>query len=135
MPGPAPKRSSQRRRRNKTEVEKATSDGEARAPKLTGRHSALGRRFWDRLSKSGQAQFFEPSDWAQAELAVVAIDVFVREPSAAMLRSIDSMMTGLLVTEGARRRVRLELEAPVEAPGLDDEVAKLDEYRRRLSPG
>jgi len=134
MPGPPPKRSSQRRRRNKTApTTKAIAAREVLGPKLTGRHSAAARRFWEALRRSGQAQFFEPSDWAAAELVVAAIDTFIKKPSAMMLASINSAMSNLLVTEGDRRRVRLELERPDETqPDDASEIAKLDEYRRRI---
>lgn len=133
MPGPPPKHSDQRRRRNKVDVEKAVADGVSRAPKLTGSHSAVAKRFWERLGESGQAQFFQPSDWSQAELVVLAIDAFVSKPSAMMLQSINSAMSSLLVTEGDRRRLRLELQAPSDSEdGGDDDVAWFDDARRRL---
>lgn len=136
MPGPPPKRSNQRRRRNKPDVEiqSASSDGVVRGPELKGPHSAIGKRFWEGLRRSGQAQFFQDSDWAAAELTVLAIDEFVKKPSAMMLASINSAMSNLLVTEGDRRRVRLELGGP-EVEEVPDDVARIDEYRRRLESG
>jgi len=103
---------------------------------LDGEHSAMAKRFWEALRRSGQAQFYEESDWAAAELLVVAIDSFVRKPSAMLLASINSGMSSLLVTEGDRRRARLELEREGGGGEGDDDagdVTKLDEYRRRLS--
>ena len=134
MPGPPPKRSTHRRRRNAgPPVDTATSDGEVRGPALVGRHSAIGVRWYEALRRSGQSQFFEPSDWAVAELVVTAIDAFSRSPSAVMLASINTAMTNLLATEGDRRRLRLELEKPAPAAptGATDPVALLDEYRTR----
>ena len=131
MPGPPPKRSSQRRRRNRVTVDKAATDSEVRGPELRGRHSAVARRFYDALRRSGQAQFFEASDWAAAELAVAAIDAFMREPSAALLSAINTSMSNLLTTEADRRRLRLELVRPdEEEEGLGD-VPNLDDFRRR----
>jgi hypothetical protein len=132
--GPVPKRSTQRRRRNKEgRPDVVTVPADLQAPKLTGTHSAVAKRFWEALGQSGQAQFFEPSDWAAAELVVIAIDSFVKRPSAMLLASINSAMTNLLVTEGDRRRVRLELERPTEEPDGDAEIAELDDFRRRIS--
>jgi hypothetical protein len=134
MPGPPPKRDVQRRRVNppaKGPADKATSDGMVRGPKLIGTHSAVGRRFWVALQSSGQAQFFEPSDWAAAELVVLAIDSFVRKPSSMMLAAIQTGMTNLLVTEGDRRRARLELER-LGSEGGEGDVSWLDDARRRL---
>jgi len=133
MPGPVPKRSDQRRRRNKSHVEKAVADGLNRAPELVGDHSEVAVRFWEALGRSGQAQFFQPSDWAQAELVVLAIDEFVRKPTALMFQAVTSAMSNLLVTEGDRRRLRLELEREPSGSEEDaDGVTWIDDARNRL---
>lgn len=133
--GPAPKRKSQLRRKNVAEpVESAVSDGSVYGPELPGVHCEESARFWEALRTSGQAQFYEPSDWAMAELILIAIDAFVARPSAMMLASLNSALSSLLVTEGDRRRARLELEREQPAaPDADTDVTELDEYRRRLS--
>lgn len=132
--GPPPKRSSLRRRSNKVEgLTRAVADGQVRGPGLPGQHSPMARRFWKALRASGQAQFYEPSDWAYAELVVEAIDAFVKKPSAMMLASINSAMASLLVTEGDRRRARFELERPEPEPeSVDEQVPRLEEFRRRV---
>lgn len=132
--GPPPKRSDQRRRRNKVEIDRAPADGEWGEPLEPAEHSETALRFWEALRHSGQAQFYQASDWAAAELVVIAIDAFAKKPSAVMLASINSAMSSLLVTEGDRRRMRLELERQ-KAPG--DEIADVSElsYRRRLKSG
>lgn len=133
--GPVPKRKSQLRRQNVTEpVTTAVSDGAVRGYELPGEHSEQAARFWMALRTSGQAQFYEASDWAMAELILIAIDAFVARPSAMMLASLNSALSNLLVTEGDRRRARLELERqPVVEPDADSDVAELDEYRQRLA--
>lgn len=131
MSGPPPKRSDQRRRRNQVDVESATTDDEVRGPALTGTHSAVGKRFYEALRRSGQAQFFQPSDWAAAELTVLAIDNFVKKPAAMMLASIQHSMSSLLVTEADRRRLHLELERPKPAEDGDGGVSWLDSARQR----
>jgi len=130
--GPPPKREDQRRRRNKTEpVTKAVSDGLVRGPDLVGKHKAASVRFYEALRRSGQAQFFEPSDWAYAQdIVCTAIDAYIEKPSAMMLQSLNSAMSSLLVTESDRRRLRVELEqADVEETG---DVSDIDVWRRRL---
>jgi hypothetical protein len=130
--GPPPKRDSQRRRRNaptKGFAEKVTAPDAVRGPDLVGRHSAVGRRFYEALRRSGQAQFFEPSDWSAAELVVLAIDTFVAKPSATMLDAIRHGMSALLVTEGDRRRVRLELERPAAEVERAGSLSWIDQYR------
>jgi len=130
--GPAPKRSVERRRRNRVDVESVVVAGPVEQPELLGEHSDVAVRFWEALGESGQAVFYEPSDWAFAELVVLAIDSFVAKPSAMMLSSINSMMSSLLVSEADRRRVRVELERGEGEPG---EVTDLAEVRARLAAG
>lgn len=130
--GPAPKRSVERRRRNRVDVESVVVAGPVEQPELQGEHSDVAVRFWEALGESGQAVFYEPSDWAFAELVVLAIDSFVAKPSAMMLSSINSMMSSLLVSEADRRRVRVELERGEGEPG---EVTDLAEVRARLAAG
>jgi len=91
------------------------------------------RRWYQSLRKSGQAQFYEPSDWetarwvAQLKSTVYNdIDNGVR-PSAEMVKAITPLMTSLLTTEGERRRVRLEIERGEAGPA---EVTAMDAYRR-----
>jgi hypothetical protein len=135
--GPPPKRSTQRRRKNKIEgLQRAAVAPMVRGAALRGDHSEEARRFWRALRRSGQAEFFQPSDWAAAELVVVAIDAFVRKPSAMMLSAINQAMSNLLVTEADRRRVRLELELPDPDPvddAADPRVAKLARIRGRVA--
>jgi hypothetical protein len=134
--GPIPKRSSQRRRANKPErpLTKALSTGAQYGPPLAaGRnHSAAAKRFYESLRTSGEAQFYEDSDWAYAsDIVCTAIDAYVKKPSAAMLTALTQALSPLLATEGERRRARLELERmPVEEEAPD--AANLDEHRRRL---
>lgn len=135
-PGPIPKRSAQRRRVNKpdTPLTKATSTGEVYGPPLAAKtkHSAPSKRFYEALRRSGQAQFYEDSDWSYAaEVICTALDAYHTRPSAAMLASLTQAMGPLLITEGDRRRARLELER---VPAADEEAtdaADFAEERRR----
>lgn len=131
--GPAPKREDQRRRRNKTEpVDRAVSDGVVRGPDLVGQHKAAAKRWYEALRRSGQSQFFEPSDWAYAQdIVCTAIDAYIEKPSAMMLQSLNSAMSSLLVTESDRRRLRVELQRD-EEPEEPAELVAIDEYRKQL---
>lgn len=133
--GPIPKRSSQRRRRNATDrpITTATSTGKQYGPPLAAgrKHSAAARRFYESLRTSGEAQFYEDSDWAYAaDIICTAIDAYIAKPSAAMLTAITQAMSPLLATEGERRRARLELERPT--VGEEPDVPNIDVFRRRL---
>jgi hypothetical protein len=150
--GPVPKRSDQRRRRNKTEpVTKAPGVGGSKPPPANSKWHPVARRWFQSLKNSGQARFYEPSDWATAFLLAESIsrelqpqpigntedgDVIYASlpPKGASLAAWLKAMTSLLVTEGDRRRARLELEAaPPADPAEEAAVADLDDYRKRLA--
>lgn len=113
--GPVPKRSDQRVRRNKDEVDLDTVEmiGPVEIPELDLEDPhPLIVDFYESLKDSGQSKYYEPSDWAHARIVCHFLDRQVKsgKPSGQMLAVLHSMMTDLLVSEGARRRVRLEIE-------------------------
>lgn len=132
--GPAPKRSEQRRRRNKpvteervggvTKVEGAVG---VEAPAPDENWHPIAKRWYASLAESGQRVFYEPSDWATAYLMAESISRDFQpqvvgvtdggEPireliplKGANLSAYLRAMTALLVTEGDRRRAAVELQ-------------------------
>lgn len=102
----------------------------------------IARRFWDSLKTSGQADFYQDSDWAFAYSLCDDLS-FYKKPlvnrdgeeyvkrSPEMLKAIYTGMERLLVTEGDRRRVRIELHDP--EPEQDDAaVLAIADYRADL---
>lgn len=88
------------------------------------------------LAESGQAQFYEPSDWATAQYVAEMMHRHLSQAhlSAATMTAILSATTELMCTEGSRRRLRLELQRPGAAqPGTTEGVTTISDYRRRLS--
>lgn len=141
MPGPVPKRSDQRRRRNTDggEVDRVEISGdEVRGPELDLPDvHPLAADWYESLRTSGQAVYYEPSDWAQARIWAELISRALNQgakPSAVLIAAWSTGAGELMTTEGARRRLRLELErsGTVDA---DEEasVTALAEYQRRLS--
>lgn len=176
MPGPVPKRSSQRRRKNKQDGPPPKSgrgsgrdewsayarsigidvpDGASRAEIIEavaeggvtdGLHP-LAREWFESLSLSGQSAFYEPSDWAMARVVAESIsrelkpqpivvgqgesahvEMYELPPKGASLTAWLRAAASLLVTEGDRRRLRVELE--LKEPAQQDEaVVILDDYR------
>jgi len=88
---------------------------------------------YESLKKSAQKKYYEPSDWQYARLTLHFVNklVWSGKPSAQMLASVNSMLTSLLMTEGDRRRVRIEVER--QQSGGDDTVVQVaDLFRQRL---
>lgn len=85
------------------------------------------------LRKSGQAAFYQPSDWAvaryAAELMSRVLDCSERGPNGQLVAALNSVMSSLLTTEGDRRRARMELERKKPAPQGGAKVTALDDYR------
>ena len=135
MPGPVPQRSTQRRRRNKDggEVERVeVSEPIVDVPEPEDDWHPMAAEWFESLGASGQAQFYEASDWAQARVwaELLSRQLSASRPSAQMIAAWSAGATELLTTEGARRRARLELERVSEEVPAD--VSDLDEHRRRL---
>lgn len=89
--------------------------------------------FWESLADSAQAKFYEPSDWQFARFNLHFADQLVKssKPSAQMLMAVQSALTDLLVSEGARRRVRMEIERGAAAAEVIDIAAEL---QKRMNP-
>ncbi|MFJ6073697.1 hypothetical protein ACIQFU_23120 [Streptomyces sp. NPDC093065] len=135
--GPIPKRSEERRRRNKSdgpELVKAPSGAPVDLPELPDPDPAWHEIAYDwylSLRESGQAAFYQPSDWAVARYAAELMSRGLssdRPPNGQYVAALDSVMARLLTTEGDRRRARIELERkPAERPLAA--VQPLDAYR------
>jgi hypothetical protein len=133
-----PKRSDQLIRRNKQDipVEKLEVFGAVVAPPLgiTDPHPII-REMYISLKESGQARYYEPSDWQYARFVMHFADQLIKSarPSGQMLATVQTMMSNLLMTEGDRRRVRLEVERTTDSGGEVLQVADL--FRQRLLQG
>ncbi len=128
MPGPIPKRSTERRRVNKTPgLEQAPGASVVRVPAASRHWHPIARDWYRSLAKSGQSRFYEPSDWQTARLLADQIDRLLRadDPNASMLNAIVQASRDLMTTEGQRRRMRLELVRE-ETPADDSGAARVD---------
>jgi hypothetical protein len=157
MPGPPRKRDEERRRRNKDGAEtiKVNLDEvlaqEIEIPAPPYRHEVadeetgeleelaepepmwhpLAEQWYLSLAKSGQAIFYEPSDWTTAYLVAEQISIaleprptvigetsdgepvirFLVQPMpGATLNAVLKACSSLMATEGDRRRLRIELD-------------------------
>lgn len=111
--GPVPKRSDQRRRRNKPDVPITQAAGAAVVPVPSVDESwhPIARDWFVSLGSSGQSAFYEPSDWQVARYVAQAMseNLSAGRFSAQLFAAVMAASTSLLVTEGDRRRLRLEL--------------------------
>lgn len=88
---------------------------------------------WNSCIESGQADFYESSDYAVLYHVCEDLSRYKRSDkrSSMMFAALNQALSGLLVTEGDRRRVRLELEG--EDTSEDEATdAVMDEYDKGL---
>ncbi|WP_378734947.1 hypothetical protein [Nocardia brasiliensis] len=133
MPGPVPKRSDQRRRRNKTGITKGAAGQSSEFPEPDEHWHPIARRIWDALSRSGQSTYYEASDWAFAYSLMDDLSAYksTSKRSAQMLQTIYSAFERLLITEGDRRRARLELERDTsDNEEASAQIAIMERYRK-----
>lgn len=137
--GPAPKRSEERRRQNKPDVPtaKVSVSGPVTIPSADPKWHKLAKRLYQSLRLSGQARFYEPSDWAAAYVVCenLSRDLGGDEPiNAASLASYLKAFGSLGVTEGDRRRIGIEVtrKQPGAAKKKPAAVVAMDDYRKTL---
>lgn len=125
--GPVPTRSDQRRRQNKNPegIETVRAPGAAlvEQPEADPAWHSMARDWYESLAESGQVRWYQPSDWQTARVwaELLSRQLSSGRPSAQMVAAWQQAATELLTTEGARRRARIELEAP--AADEDEEAA------------
>lgn len=77
---------------------------------------SIARMLWDATKESAFTRFYEPSDWAVLYFTCENLSHFCnserRSPTA--MAAINQMLTSLLLTEGDRRRVQIEIQRATE---------------------
>jgi hypothetical protein len=133
MPGPVPKREEDRARTNAPEIPIETIEvyGEVTPPELNLPFGAdqMVIDFYESLKKSAFAKYYEPSDWEYARLACFIMQriVSTNRPSAEMFKALQTALSNLLVTEGDRRRLRIEIARAAEKPAQTAEEEHMAE--------
>lgn len=137
--GPVPKRSEDRVRRNEPGVKTTSVDGAESVvvPRADSSWHPIAKRLWAGIQKSGQSRFYEPSDWALAYSLMDDLSYYksASKRSGQMLASIYSAMSSLLISEGDRRRVGIELARPTSEELESAGVAEMNQWRQKLSNG
>jgi hypothetical protein len=140
--GPVPKRSDQRRRRNKPDgdvpaVVVAMGQQVVKPPAEDRAWHPYAKGWFRSLKRSGQAQFYQESDWQEARLVCWLITQELSSPTGAragMMDVIFSRADALMTTEGARRRLRVELITPKATDEAKEAtVSIMEQYRADLA--
>lgn len=137
--GPIGKRSEERMghrsKEEKDSVTKAPSGAPVELPDLPDADPLwhpIAADWYLSLRESGQAAFYQPSDWAVARYAADLMSKVLmseRGPNGQLVAALNSVMSSLLTTEGDRRRARMELERKKPALQGGAKVTALDDYR------
>ena len=146
--GPIPKRDEERVRRNIPDNPTTTIPviGTVVIPDLGdvsfgGETHPIIEEMYESMKVSAAVKFFEPTDWTYARLTLLTLNQELiaakqqgRPIGAMKLSAINQMLSALLLTEGDRRRARLEIErAPADSVGKVLDVT--DMLRQRLASG
>lgn len=146
--GPIPKREESRVRDTPPgeEITKIQMEGEVKVPNLAQFPGILThlitRGFWESMKISGQAKYWEPTDWFTALTALHLLDKQLRpyknkegklvegQASPTMIAAIWQMLTSVAVTEGERRRLRIEVERKTASAGAEAKVIPFSDIVR-----
>lgn len=136
--GPIPKRSEARSRNNKTgEDGIALRKGTAlpyEFPDADEDWHQWTKDFYDSFRTTGMTAYFQATDVAALQLACRLLDrevVNKGRPSAMFMAECMKMLDGLGITEGERRRIKIELE-PEREEGPDLKVVAMEDAKARL---
>ena len=124
-----PKRSEERRRVNKVpDLERAPGATEVRIPPASKDWHRKAADWYRSLAKSGQSRWYEPSDWLTAWALADQLSKMLEDPkpNAALLTAWMNGIRDLMVTEGARRRLHVELTRDKAAPAVDPVATDVD---------
>lgn len=140
MPGPVPKRPDERVRRNDDVIptDKVEVFGDVVVPPLNLPFDPhpLVVDFYDGLINSAQSALYEPSDWEYARIVCFMLQTLVTssKPSSEMYKAWQTATSNLLVTEGDRRRLRIEIaRAPIQNKADEDEAQIIDMFKERMA--
>lgn len=145
--GPVGKRDEERVRRNTpdTPTETVQMIGPVETPELgdishKGETHPLVLDLYNSIKESAAVKFYEPTDWQFARLTLFALNQELiasrnhGNPMGAMkLTAINQMLSSLLLTEGERRRVRLEVERAPAGPSDGQVIGITDVLKQRLA--
>ncbi len=136
--GNIPKRSNTVRRRNIVNEPDYVPDKPTEAPyPALDTWTDIVKLVWNSLPESGMSRFYTPSDWAfgyaicdALNTASTAIVASIGGVSVNAMLACLSSLSRLGITEGDRRKLRIELQAM--AAENDTKIAIMANYRKQL---
>lgn len=133
-----PKRTEERlghRTKAENDVTKAAGAAEVVQPEGDPTWTPEVRELWESLGKSGQSRYYEPSDWAELRIVCwfISSKIAGGRMSGQDLASAHQALADHLVSDGARRRLRLELQRPKASKERDVPAGVTDLDRRRAA--
>jgi hypothetical protein len=143
MPGPAPKREAERRRRNKPEKPVEQVDGAIPAPDLDLGDDLhpLAASLYEALKASPEAAYMTPAAWQRARVSAHTLSETLRwreygrnGMSSMMYTALQTDWKALLIDPAELRRVGIEVKRGPEGPTEAEIAATADmaAYRARL---
>nr|DAE91142.1 MAG TPA: hypothetical protein [Caudoviricetes sp.] len=84
----------------------------------------IAAKLWESVKQSTFTRYYEPSDWIVLYSACDDLSNYKKQErrSPTMLAAVNTMLTSLLLTEGDRRRVQIEInridESEAESAGV-----------------
>jgi hypothetical protein len=131
---PVAKRIEERRRRNIVPGETvATMHGAVAIPELAPGQHPVAVAWYEAVKISGQALFFEPTDWAAAMYAANLMTRSLQDGAPASLAATAlAAMNDLLTTEKSRRQAKLQVQRILDEQPESDTPTPIDEYRKAL---
>lgn len=130
---PTPKRASERRRANSPKADTVPMSGGVEVPELGLDHPhPLVVDLYESLKTSGQAQWYEPSDWVRARITceLLSRQLWAGRVSSTMYQAIQTDLASLMTCEGDRRRLRMEIDRDDQSVSEDDpRVALMESYK------
>lgn len=134
MPGPLPKRIEERRRKNVVPGETvATMLGDVKVPDPDPGWHPVAREWYEAVRDSGQALFFEPSDWAAARYICAAMTKNLNQEarfSAQLFGTVWSAMNDMLTSEAARRKAKLQVQRVLDDQPEEEKPTAMAKYRQ-----
>lgn len=96
----------------------------------------IAKMLWEGAATSGQRDYYQNSDWALLYSLCDDFSDYKNQGrrSATMAATLYAATSSLLLTEGDRRRARIELSAPVENED-DASITVLAGYKDALTKG